>query len=384
MLDQKKNRGDLMPYLANFNVRWGEFDFENLREMKFEVSELERYGLKSGDIVMCEGGEPGRCAIWKDQAPGMMIQKALHRIRPKSSIDSRFLFYSFLNKKKNNELSGYFTGSTIKHLPKEKLALVKVGVPPLALQEKIADTLTAYDDLIENNRRRIGLLEQAARLLYREWFIHLRFPGHEHIKISRGLPEGWRVAPISEVYLGLYDGPHATPNPSDEGPVFLGIQNIREAGGLDLSSIRHVSEAEFPVWTRRVLPQAGDIVFSYEATLNRVALIPKGLQCCLGRRMALIRPKADYRNFLYQQMLSDGWRRMISTKIINGATVDRIPLTTFPTFPIVLPDRKIVEQFSEEVDPQLKLITILTEQNSRLAQARDLLLPRLMNGEIAV
>ena len=75
MLDQKKNRGELMTYLANVNVRWGEFDFENLREMRFEPSELDRYGLKYGDIVMCEGGEPGRCAIWKDQVPGMMIQK---------------------------------------------------------------------------------------------------------------------------------------------------------------------------------------------------------------------------------------------------------------------------------------------------------------------
>ena len=82
MLDEKKNRGEPLPYLANLNVRWGEFDLGNLREMRFEDHEKERYGLKFGDIVMCEGGEPGRCAIWKDNMPGMMIQKALHRIRP--------------------------------------------------------------------------------------------------------------------------------------------------------------------------------------------------------------------------------------------------------------------------------------------------------------
>jgi len=93
MLDQKKNRGDLLPYLANVNVRWGEFDLKDIREMRFEHRELERFGLKYGDIVMCEGGEPGRCAVWKEQIPGMMFQKALHRIRPRECLNKEFLFY---------------------------------------------------------------------------------------------------------------------------------------------------------------------------------------------------------------------------------------------------------------------------------------------------
>ena len=97
MLDQNKNRGEPFPYLANVNVRWGAFELDDLRVMRFEPKEMDRYGLKFGDIVMCEGGEPGRCAIWKDQVPGMMIQKAIHRIRPKEFLDYRFLFYSLLH-----------------------------------------------------------------------------------------------------------------------------------------------------------------------------------------------------------------------------------------------------------------------------------------------
>ena len=104
MLDEKKNRGEPLPYLANLNVRWGEFDLAGLREMRFEEHEKERYGLRTGDIVMCEGGEPGRCAIWKDNVPEMMIQKALHRIRPHDCLDSRFLFYSFLQTGKTGRL----------------------------------------------------------------------------------------------------------------------------------------------------------------------------------------------------------------------------------------------------------------------------------------
>jgi type I restriction enzyme S subunit len=260
----------------------------------------------------------------------------------------------------------------------------EVDIPSVSHQAAIADILSAYDDLIENNRRRIALLEEAARMLYREWFVHFRFPGHEHAKTADGLPEGWRITGIEEAYEGLFDGPHATPAPSEEGPVFLGIQNIRETGGLDLSSIRHVSEVDFTRWTRRVTPREGDIVFSYEATLNRYALIPRGLRCCLGRRMALIRPKGEYRQYLFQHMFSDRWRRVIAGRVLSGATVDRIPLTSFPSFPILLPARNVAIAFDEAAEPQFKMIETLVEQNQKLAQARELLLPRLMNGEIAV
>ena len=180
----------------------------------------------------------------------------------------------------------------------------KVQVPDdLSEQAEIASVLSAYDDLIENNRRRIQLLEQAARLLYKEWFVHLRFPGHEHTRIIDGVPEGWEVRPIKEIVEGVYDGPHATPPPAEHGAVFLGIKNITESGRLDLSSTRYIAEEDLPKWTRRVSPQAGDIVFFYEATLNLYALIPEGFRGCLGRRLALVRPIASDRSglFLYFQ-----------------------------------------------------------------------------------
>ena len=142
MLDQKKNRGEHLPYLANVNVRWGEFDLADLREMRFEQHELDRYGLKYGDIVMCEGGEPGRCAIWKEQHSSMMIQKALHRIRPHDCLRPEFLYYFFLHKGRTGHLASLFTGSTIKHLPREKLALVEVPVPPRSTQDQIASILS--------------------------------------------------------------------------------------------------------------------------------------------------------------------------------------------------------------------------------------------------
>jgi type I restriction enzyme S subunit len=226
MLDDKKNRGDSLPYLANINVRWGEFDLENLREMRFEHDEMDRYGLKYGDIVMCEGGEPGRCAIWKETLPGMMIQKALHRIRPHGCLDHRFLFYSFLHKGKIRSFAPMFTGATTKHFSRQQLAKLEIEFPQLEVQRRIADVLSAYDDLIDNNRRRMALLEESARLLYQEWFVHLRFPGHEHTRIVDGLPEGWERKPLSELCELIDYGYTASAEQGEVGPKFLRITDI--------------------------------------------------------------------------------------------------------------------------------------------------------------
>jgi type I restriction enzyme S subunit len=151
------------------------------------------------------------------------------------------------------------------------------------------------------------------------------------------------VGPIKDFALGIFDGPHATPKESEEGPVFLGIKNVTPDGRLDFSDIRHVSEQEFPKWTRRVTPQADDIVFSYEATLHRYAIIPEDFCGCLGRRMALIRPNKDkvYPRFLHYYFLTPQWRALIEANIVSGATVDRIPIKKFPEYEIRLPDRKI-------------------------------------------
>jgi type I restriction enzyme S subunit len=157
MLDQNKNKGDLMPYLANINVRWGEFDLSDLREMRFEHDELEAFGLKYGDIVMCEGGEPGRCAIWKEQIPGMMIQKAIHRIRARDNMHHVYLYYSLRHQGQSGHLATLFTGATIKHLPREKLEKVTIVTPPARLMDLFIEQVVPIEGqlkLLEATNRR--------------------------------------------------------------------------------------------------------------------------------------------------------------------------------------------------------------------------------------
>jgi len=164
--------------------------------------------------------------------------------------------------------------------------------------------------------------------------------------------------PIKDYCLGIYDGPHATPKESGDGPVFLGIKNFTENGGLDLSEIRHVSEEEYPRWTRRVTPQAGDVVFTYEATLHRYAVIPDGFRGCLGRRVALVRPdpdQADSRYLLYH-FLSHRWRQVVEASVITGATVDRVPLEKFPNFALALPPLDVQRRVADTLSAYDDLI----------------------------
>jgi len=130
--------------------------------------------------------------------------------------------------------------------------------------------------------------------------------------------------------------------------VFLGIKNVTDDGHLDLSDIRHIAEADFSTWIRRVEPQPGDIVFTYEATLNRYAIIPEGFRGCLGRRLALIRtnPKQVNTKFLFYYFFSPAWREVIKKNMLTGATVDRIPLVTFPEFPVSVPPLSVQQRIA--------------------------------------
>ena len=170
MLDANKNKGKPRQYLANVDVRWGRFDLTRLQTMKMEDGELAKYSLRPDDLVMCEGGEPGRCAIWQDGSKEMYIQKALMRIRAHKELNIWYLYFWFCWYAKRGGLTQYQTGTGIKHMPLQKLVSVELPLPPRHIQDRIAGILSDYDSAIANCRKQIALLEEAATRLYRESF----------------------------------------------------------------------------------------------------------------------------------------------------------------------------------------------------------------------
>ena len=157
MLDKLKNEGCYMSYLRNINVRWGCFDLTDVLKMRFKDDEVERYMIEKGDLVLCEGGEPGRCAIW-DKANPIMFQKALHRIRCYGGVLNEYLKYVIEDYAKANKLEEYYTGSTIKHLTGESLVSILFPLPPVKEQERIVQEIQRYLSLvaiIENNKENL-------------------------------------------------------------------------------------------------------------------------------------------------------------------------------------------------------------------------------------
>lgn len=379
MLDQEKNRGEYKPYLANINVRWGSFDLDELPVMRFEESEEERYGLRYGDLVICEGGEPGRCAIWKNQIPNMKIQKALHRVRVNSEMDYRYLFYWFLLAGKNNALDQYFTGATIKHMPGQKLKQVVVDKPPFEIQKRIADILSTYDDLIENNQKQIKLLEEAAQRLYKEWFIDLRFPGHETTPVYEGVPQGWSIDVIKSIVSLLSGYAFKSSDFVDDGKYkIVTIKNVQD-GNFDGQNVNTIAEIPSKMPTHCIL-NGGDILLSLTGNVGRVCLI-SGENYLLNQRVAKL--NSQYPSYAYSLFRSKDMFDIMNN-LANGAAQQNLsPIRTENT-KILIPNIELLESFERIVSPMIEKILMLNKMNISLKQARDRLLPKLMSGEIEV
>ncbi len=376
MLDEKKNRGELRPYLANVNVRWGEFDLQNLREMRFEERELDHYGLRQGDIVMCEGGEPGRCAIWKESMPGMMIQKALHRIRAYDCMDHRFLFYALLNKGRAGGFSPLFTGSTIKHLPREKLAKVEIAFPPLDVQQRIAEMLSSYDDLIENNRRSMALLEESARLLYQEWFVRLRFPGHEHTRIVFGVPAGWKRKTLGDLCREIRET--VAPDALEPDTPYIGLEHLPRRS----ISLGEWGTAE-QVTSSKHRFRAGEILFGkIRPYFHKVGVA--FVDGVASSDAIVIRPVDEkLHSLVLMTVASDEFVAVTAQQMKEGSKMPRADWKQMHRYVVPLPPDGLLENFESVICPVVEQLKVLCFANQKLRAARDLLLPRLMSGELA-
>lgn len=387
MLDQEKNRGEYQPYLANVDVRWGSFNLDDLSEMRFEKDEQERYGLKYGDLVVCEGGEPGRCAIWKNQIPNMKIQKALHRVRVHDCLDYRYLYYWFLLAGKTGGLEQYFTGATIKHMPGQKLKSVVIDKPPIGIQRSIADVLSSYDDLIENNQKQIKLLEEAAQRLYKEWFVDLRFPGHENTKITDGIPEGWEYKPIFDVFDFVRGRSYTSNELSDStGVLMVNLKNIRAFGGYN----RNAEKRFVGQFKDNQILSAGDVIMGVtdmtqeRRLVGHVALVPNmGETMIFSMDLIKLIPKRTDNLFLYSAMIFGGVSKRISP-LANGVNVLHLKPEAIMGVKMLIPNDKVVCQYHSQMAPVFSEIETLQKQCDAATEARDRLLPKLMSGEIEV
>lgn len=298
-------------------------------------------------------------------------------VKTKDGFDLKYMYYRL----KSFPLRSYAGGAAQPLLTQTILRGVRLPVvKDKNRQAKIASILSAYDDLIENNRRRIQLLEQAARLLYKEWFVHLRFPGHEHTPIIDGVPEGWEKTTAFEVMDVLSGGTPKTTNPSywdGHIPFFTPKDATDFAYAHDTE--KSITEAGLKNCNSNLYPK--DTVFiTARGTVGKINLA----QCPMAMNQscyALVAHPPLNQHFLYFALV-DGVEQFRSRAV--GAVFDAIVRDTFKLIPFVVPDEKLITAFMEHVSPMLAQIDNLSGQVRSLRKARDLLLPKLMNGEVAV
>ena len=285
--------------------------------------------------------------------------------------DPKFLYY-FLQ---TLHLENFDTGSSNPTLNRNHVHKITVRFPALLeTQQKIAAILSAYDDLIANNQRRITLLERMAEDIYREWFVRLRFPGHEHVKIEKGVPQGWEVASLAS--LGVYLNGYAF-DPTEWFDDGIPIVKIRElTSGITADTPRNPGTA-IPA---RYHFGNDEIIFSWSATLF-VKIWDQG-PGLLNQHLFKVTPSQDVsKSFLF---FSIKFNLPIFESLTTGSTMKHIKRKELESVKVLKPVSALIEKFDGLVVPILAKALQLTKTNRTLAETRDALLPRLISGKLAV
>ena len=291
------------------------------------------------------------------------------------------------------KFSAYFLKHALKDYQSDKAAVpgvdrnvlheLKVRAPNITTQLRIASILSTYDDLIENNRRRMALLEESARLLYREWFVRLRFPGYEHTRIIDGVPEGWGGNRIGDIADCVGGGTPSTTVPAywEDGPIswVTPTDVTRNQHFVLLETDKKITEAGLKNSSAKLVPPH-TILMTSRASVGFFAVA--GFEVCTNQGFISIVPQDKaFSTFLLFQLSE----RVEEIRVMgSGSTYPEVSRGKFREFQVLIPPKKLVADFDEQVMLFLKQIRVLKQQNQKLRAARDLLLPRLMSGEIGV
>ena len=345
---------------------------------------LSRHKIRAYGIVLPRRGAISKRAFIRPNQEGWLcgtgcikIEATGRRIWPK------YLYYYMGAIESVSWLEKNAVGSTMLNLSAEIVSRFPLACPAIEVQQHIADVLSAYDDLIENNRRRIALLEEATRLLYREWFVHFRFPGHEQVKIINGLPEGWETRYLREVVTTQY-GHTASASDREVGPKFVRGMDINKQSFIEWSSVPYCPEHGLDFNKYELVP--GDILAIRMADPGKVAIVEKPIRAVFASylvRFKIRNPDEVPPIFLFMTLIDERYQGFIGASS-GGSTRKSASAKLLTDFHFVLPPKDLLELFVEQVVPVRKMITKLSDQAAYAAKARDLLLPRLMNGEIAV
>ena len=352
-----------------------------LKVSEEHVKRLSRHQVYEGNLMVARKGDVRKCAYITANENGWMTgSDCLKVVLDESKCYPKFIYYQLRSEHIGRWLEKVSIGATMPSLNTGLLSGIEMVLPPIEIQKQIAGILSVYDDLIENNQKQIKLLEEAAQRLYKEWFVDLRFPGHENTKSVDGVPEGWSIYPFSskvDIMSGgtpktsipdYYNGTIPFYTPKDNDGAFFAYKtqmNITEGG------LKNCNSRLYPPKT---------VIITARGTVGKTTIlaVPMAMnQSCYALKMK----ENDAPYYLFFALNNE--IKALQT-MANGGVFNTIIGKTFDSINVQIPKDPLIYGFEETVRPFMEQIKNKLQANSKLVEARDRLLPKLMSGEVKV
>lgn len=376
------------PSIRTPNIGCGYFILDGVNRVSEETYQLwtKRAAPQSGDLIMAREAPVGNVAMIPEGLKPCLGQRTL-LIRPnRSKVFPAFLNYLLNGPEIQGVIHAKTNGATVAHLNmKDVRDLPLPELPPLSIQRRIAGILSAYDELIENNQRRIRILEEMARSLYREWFVHFRYPGHESVPrtdSSLGLiPQGWEVKRILEFGIVITGKTPSKANSDFYGEDVPFVKTPDMHGNMFiLATGECLSHAGADSQANKLIP-AGSICVSCIGTIGVVSIMTE--DCQTNQQInSIVLMKEQFREFLFFR-LQDA-KRALENLGANGATMGNVNKSKFESLEVIAPPNELLERYHQFSASLISEILILSRQAANLRRTRDLLLPRLLSGQVSL
>ena len=353
-------------FLNTANIAQNRLDITEANFVSLEkFNEIRKGRLQKLDIVITTRGSIGKVALFNLNPPEGLINAQMLILRADDKvIDPKFLFYQICGDDFQTKLRNFASGSAQPQIPIMDLKEIEIRVPALPTQGKIAAVLSAYDDLIENNTRRIKILEDMAHTLYQKWFVHFRFPGHENVPMVESplgpIPHGWKVKRVKEIVKRLKAGKTYRETDVDQiGKVIVVDQSRSDFLGFHDNEPDHNASSGAPV-----------VIFGDHTCKMQLMVVPFSLGPNVVPFIAKDKTSIEYLFFLISSLVETREYKRYWTELNNKV--------------VAVADSKTSEQFSDFTTCIFQKTEILKQRNHNLQQTRDLLLPKLISGEIDV
>lgn len=375
---------EVTPYkmIRTTNVRDGWIDVSNVKyvDQPTFAKWTRRQVPQPGDIVLTREAPLGEVGLIRSGNNFFLGQRLVSYRTHRTRADNRFLLYAFQEQHLQSQIRAFGSGATVEHMRVPDAKRLQVRLPPLPIQRRIASILSAYDDLIENNTRRIAILEEMARRVYEEWFVHFRFPGHETAKFVETdlgpVPEGWETISLGDLVDELRDAAHPRKVPP-ETP-YVGLEHIPRRSII----LREWSAAD-TVESNKLAFERGDVLFGkIRPYFHKVCVAPMA-GICSSDAIVLRAKRLENFGVVVCCASSDGFVEH-ATQTSNGTKMPRASWDVLRQYPVSVPPSDLLNLFNRFVVDAVHRGRSLVLQNANLRAQRDLLLPKLISGEIDV